>query len=112
MILVEHAIRILRIIDLTNEPEDYIPGKYIASELGLSKGTVDFVACHLRRQGIIHGRTGPNGGFKRLRKTTLGELYDLIYGIRGGNSPAVNSWSRPVNRLFEDMWNRADNLKI
>lgn len=74
------ACDILEIIDNTLA-DGYVPGGHIRTILGQNTSTVESVFLALVNGRVLTSRTGPSGGYKRLRSLNARELCE-IFGVR------------------------------
>ncbi len=75
---VVHMAKALEVVDRTETRNGYIPAFHIWEQVGVPETTMRVLLAYLTKAGILRGKQGPMGGYKRLRQATVAELCGLV----------------------------------
>ncbi len=75
---VVYMVHSLEVIDNTKTRNGLVPAFYIAEVLGMPRGTLAGLLVDMSKLGVLEGRLGAMGGYKRVRKATIQELCSIV----------------------------------
>lgn len=93
-----HALKILIAID--NGGEKLVNVHEIATQVGVSRGTVEQV-CRKLSDLLIEGQRGPGGGYRLLMPLESITVLDVMRAItKTENTPPLPLWLDPVEKFL------------
>lgn len=74
---------------LAQVPDDVVSGAQLAEHFALPPSYLSKQLALLVRAGVLSGTTGPRGGFRLSRPTSLITLLDVVAAVDGARDPYV-----------------------
>ncbi len=104
--LVVDMVEALEVIDNTETRNGWVPGHHIAKTVGIPYGSLAGALVTMKGLGILEGRTGCMGGYRRLRKASIEELCSIVtsrYKVDDPEAwgPSLTKFHGKFKALFE-----------